>query len=287
MAATYVGGASANDVTTTTSSATLSALPALNLYMVTVFVYADSLTVPTVSFNGAPITPSRTQTVQNNLFSTLYITTHQMLFSPRQVAGATTLTVQANQPAGAYWSWASTEISGAQIVEQPFANPAGPRTGGNAAYPKTTAWTSLATGLLFVWMFTNKTTPVMVEPAGFTVSGSGSSLVGGQWQVVRRTITTVGAQVSQAWTTTSTPLFDDTWSWSTVQMPFYDLGLRIPDSTAIASGAAFGGVSTGSNEPANPVHPYEPPVNPLPPVPTEIVVPLPPWVPGTGPYRSP
>lgn len=286
MAATYVGGFSAADVTAVSSSATLTALPATDLFSVTVFVVGDSLTVPTVFFDGFIITPSRTQTVQNNYFGTMVSTMHQMLFSPRQVAGATALRIQANQPLGGYWSWSSTQISGAQIVEQPFANPAGPKQNDEPTYPSTTLWTSLATGILVAWVYVNKTFPFFIEPAGWTVNGSNSSSVGGQWQEIRRAITTVGAQASEAWTTASVPLFDDTWEWSTIQMPFYDLGLRIPDSTAIASGAAFGGVSTGSNEPANPVHPYEPPVNPLPPVPTKIVVPLPPWVRGTGPYRS-
>ena len=287
MAASNFGGSSIFDITTPSSQASVTGLVTTQMLQVTVFVTgSDQTTLPTFAFDGYPVVPTsyQTKTLGGPSPSAMF----SCIFSPRQIGTATILNVTSQGVTAAGWSWISAQIAGAAQL-QSYLSPNLVTVGSGSGYssiPKVKAYTSLATGILLATFYQNVLTPDWLKPsATWSYVATNSTAVSGQIVQMQRPITTVGAQAQEFMIPTVAPSSGDYISWAMIQQPFYDLGLRVPDSTAIASGPSFGGVSTGSNEPANPVHPYQPPVNPLPPNPTEIVVPLPPWVPGTGPYR--
>lgn len=287
MAASYFGGSSVFDLTTASNQASVTGLVTTQMLQVVVAVTGSpQTTLPTFAFDGLPVVPSSYQT---HAFTTpASAAVFVCMFSPRQIGTATILNVTSQGVVAAGWSWVSAQIAGAAQLQSYLAPTTGATPNTGSGTPKVLAYTSLATGILLATMYSTSLTPDWEKPsATWTYVATNSSVVSGQVVQMRRPITTVGAQAAEFMIPTVAPSSGDFYTWAVFQQPFYDLGLRVPDSTAIASGPGLGGVSTGSNEPANPVHPYEPPVNPLPPVPTEIVVPLPPWVPGTGPFRSP
>ncbi len=155
---------------------------------------------------------------------------------------------------------------------------------GSSAYgttdPEVVAWTSLDLGMLFSLVVASGSSIGLTEPAGYTLLANYSY---SQWEfaLAQRAVTVPGAEPAEPWTTTGA--FPT--SWASVQMPLYDLGLRVSDTAAYARTSSASGSTPGSNPPPNPVTPYQPAVNPLPPDPDGIVVPLAPWVPGTGPFR--
>lgn len=141
-------------------------------------------------------------------------------------------------------------------------------------------WTSLDLGMLFSLVVASGSFGGLTEPAGFTSLASYTA-TGWEYALAARAVTTPGAEPAEPWTTgAGFPT-----SWGEVQMPLYERGLRVADTAIYARTSSASGSTPGSNPPPNPVVPYQPAVNPLPPDPDGIVVPLPPWVPGTGPYR--
>lgn len=74
--------------------------------------------------------------------------------------------------------------------------------------------------------------------------------------------------------------------WLTTVLPFQSILRRIAAATAYASNPGGQLLVDGPLEAPVPVTPFTPDINPLPPLPSDIVVPLPPWVPQPGPYRQ-
>lgn len=91
---------------------------------------------------------------------------------------------------------------------------------------------------------------------------------------------TGGVQPPEDWTPNTTGM------WVTTVVPFEDLGTRLPPCTAFTSNPGGMLLVPGRIEPPPVVVPFIPDTNPLPPQPTEIEVPLEPWLPKPGPYRD-
>lgn len=75
-------------------------------------------------------------------------------------------------------------------------------------------------------------------------------------------------------------------AWVTTVTAYYDVALRLRPAAAYASNPGGQHPTGGHVEQPAAVTPFEPDVNPLPPDPSEIEVPLPPWIPSAGTWRE-
>lgn len=157
--------------------------------------------------------------------------------------------------------------------------------GGTPAMPSWTADASTATGLVF-GVYGAGAHPVAESPAPGPVpwtvdySGFGGGADTPDFEFAHQEFAP-GAQTADPWTN---PVAATT-SWYTAIFAFYEPGLTLEPAVSYAS---VGGVTRGF--PAGLELVRSVPITPdpqgiMPPEPTEIEVPLPPWVPGTGPYR--
>lgn len=142
--------------------------------------------------------------------------------------------------------------------------------------PQTVSWTALDVGIAYAFMLVSTGSVTWVEPAGWSLMGGFTYTA--EAQSVKRPIAGPGAETAEAWT-------GGTGAWVTVLWAFYDLNLRVPTAEVTAHGGTLSESSAGSSPKPSEMIPFQPAVNPLPPDPDPIIVPLAPWVPGTGPYR--
>lgn len=150
-----------------------------------------------------------------------------------------------------------------------------------ASTPRTAAWTALDVGIIIGLAIIDGAAVTIVEPYPWTFMDD-SSAAAMSYNFSYGTIAAAGAQPAEIFTGTIPGGLTGQVYWFGV----YDLGLRIRDAGAWVNGAA--GVfqsSSGTPEPPRRSQPDPEPLPLLPPAPDPIVVPTPPWIPGSGPYR--
>jgi hypothetical protein len=158
-------------------------------------------------------------------------------------------------------------------------------TGGTPTMPTWTADASTATGLVF-GVYAAGEHPVAdmpyPGPVPWTIDsyGFGGGTGEPDHEFAHQEFAP-GAQAADPWTN---PVGAAT-SWYTAVFAFYEPGLTLEPAVGYAR---VGGVTrefSGGLELVRSVPITPDPEGAMPPEPTEIEVPLPPWVPGTGPYR--
>lgn len=123
----------------------------------------------------------------------------------------------------------------------------------------------------------------ITEPAGWTFLGALAPPDDTLSCVLAWDTVGGGVLASQAWTG-DVPDTDDQ-SLSTI-IPFQDVARRLPPAVGFASNPGGMLLGAGRVEPPNKVEPFIEDTNPLPSLPSDIEVPLPPWVPQPGPWRK-
>lgn len=268
MAASIVQAQSASSPGSSTFDLTLgSAVLPGSMLLLSMFIDIPMTTTPTIYLDGLLVSVQWSVQLSSPTYQWVGIIT------PSRAEGVTAIRFEA----GALSTWVveAVEVSGAATVE---GDVDAASSTGSASLPATPTWTSLDSGLVFSFLSTTTVFPAPVEAAGWTQVSYYSGRAG--WQVAVRAIVGAGAEASEVW------LAEVADSWAMVILPVYDLGLRVPDATAFASSSSARVDIPGSYPQPVPVVPFIPDINPLPPDPDEIVLPLPPWVPGPGPYRE-
>lgn len=146
-------------------------------------------------------------------------------------------------------------------------------------FPVTPSWTAEGTGLV-LGVATTLPAATLTEPAGWDEISLGSAVCGMSYSYSSLPITTAGSQAPESYLGSST---GDTLN---VVLPLYRIGLRVRPADTFASNAGGQSLLPGHVEPPPTVTPIEPPIPPLAPDASTPDVPLPPWVPQPGPYRS-
>lgn len=248
---------------------------------------ADSIVVVTVVYLGAyGATPDDPTLFLDGIVSTPSFTAFvggiwTAMLRPSDAGGASSLRIV---PAtGGSWTTLVVEVGGAAIVESDIRNGTTPSAGGFT--PTTPSWSPVDVGIEMVVMIARPVSGSQWDPpAGWTAVHGGSS--GDiQWSLVQRAIPAPGFEVGDAWTWSGvTP--PAVTLYATTLFPFYDIGLRVGASIGSARSTSASIATPGPwPEPPETI-PFFPGENPMPPDADEIVVPLPPWVPGPGPFRT-
>lgn len=192
------------------------------------------------------------------------------------VGGEKYVTVTPVAPPVTEWSVAIFEVGGEAHLPPYELN----ANTGIAGTPSTLgSWVAEDTGLVIGTVVAEEATSI-AEPAGWLLLGAltGTGLSVG---LATRAVT-AGSQASEDWDAG----VGGGVSWETTTIPFYDVALRLGPAYAYGSGP--GGQHPQSGHTPNPgsTVPFTSEANPLPPNPTDIEVPLPPWIPNSGTWRD-
>ena len=268
MAVTLTVLASEVPSTTWAKTGLHAAVPAGD--QVIAFVYELTASGGTYTYlaDGLPITPTLeySQPVNSERLRVV-------VFAPNLVEGMTVFTVTTD--GGENWGYWEAQVSGASMVA-PTPPYAYITSTGNPTSPAFVS-TDLV-GLAVVGM--------MADPAGtYTTPGSMTDLFawtagGVDSDTAKFPIAAVGVIAAIPWTGTSSTAF------VSILLPFYAVSVQVPSAYGYSSASAVTVVTPGSVPEPIPVAPFQPAINPLPPNPSDIVVPLEPWIPKPGPYRE-
>lgn len=188
--------------------------------------------------------------------------------------------VVTNAVIGSYWLASWVALADVLIREEDLASwEIG--ADNTTALPEISAYTAPEDGLGISFMLIGKPgiTSTHTEPAALTDLMTATSVGLVEAQMCSYPLSS-GVNGAETWTG------DDATTHAFIVAGTFPPSLRVPYATAYAGGSRVSTDTGGSYPPPLDVTPFQPEVNPLPPEPSEIEVPLPPWVPGTGPYRK-